>query len=136
MANIEDTAQFQIQRFLVIIGFLLPWNRVPRRRAQAAFSHDMLPVAPEAESSSGRIVPPPFPEKAGGGSMFLGMERLSVHRIQSFLEFASVALFRFCKRFEPVGNFVKTFFAGRLRHARIHIGIFVGFTRNSRFQVI
>ena len=60
---------------------------------------------------------------------------LSVHRFECFLEFASVAFFSLCKRFEPVCDFFETFFARIFNHAGIHIGIFVRFARNCRFQV-
>ena len=44
--------------------------------------------------------------------------------------------FGLCQRFEPVGDFVKTFVAGFARHSRIHVGVFMGFAGHSRFQVI
>ncbi len=35
----------------------------------------------------------------------------------------------------PIGNFVKAFFARRFGHARIHIGVFVRFTRDGGFKI-
>ena len=43
--------------------------------------------------------------------------------------------FGFRERLEPVGNLGKPFIARGARHARVHIGVLVGFTRNRRAQV-
>ena len=43
---------------------------------------------------------------------------------------------RLAQCFEPVGNFVEAFVAGRFCHARLHVGVFVRFTGNGCFQVV
>ena len=60
VADVEDATQFLVQRFLIIKGFLLPRNWVPYWCAQAAFRHDLLPVATKAETANKKIVPPPI----------------------------------------------------------------------------
>ncbi len=47
-----------------------------------------------------------------------------------------MGFFGFRQGFKPIGDFVEALFAGRFRHARIHIGVFVGFPGNGRLQVI
>ena len=47
-----------------------------------------------------------------------------------------MALFRLRERLEPVCDLVKTFVARGLGHPRIHVGIFVGFTRDRRLQIV
>ena len=37
--------------------------------------------------------------------------------------------------FEPIGDLVETFLAGGLGHARIHVGVLVGFARDRGFQI-
>ena len=44
--------------------------------------------------------------------------------------------FGFAKRLEPVGDLAKTFIPGGFGHARIHVGVFVGFAGNGRFEVV
>ena len=61
---------------------------------------------------------------------------LTVQCVKCFLEAAGVAFFSFRKRFKPIGDFVETFFAGGFRHPWIHVGLFMGFTGDSGFQVI
>src|SRR3546814_18819837 len=82
-----------------------------------------------------QIAPQPFPPyginlvhvPSGSGSNF--------HRFQSLLELTGVALFRLRQRFEPVSDLVEAFIAGGAGHTGIHVGIFVGFTRNRRLQI-
>ena len=38
--------------------------------------------------------------------------------------------------FEPIGNFIKAFVPGGLGHARIHVGIFVGLSRDRCLEVV
>ena len=47
-----------------------------------------------------------------------------------------MALFRLRQGFEAVGDFVHVLFPGGFRHARIHVGIFVGLTGDRRFQIV
>jgi hypothetical protein len=44
-------------------------------------------------------------------------------------------LLGFRQRLEPVGDFRETFLARRLRHPRIHIGVFVGLTVNRGLEI-
>ncbi len=44
--------------------------------------------------------------------------------------------FSLAERLEPVGDLVEAFFACRLGHARIHIGVFVRLTRDSGLQIV
>ena len=46
-----------------------------------------------------------------------------------------MAFFGFGEGLEPVGDLVKTFLAGGPRHARIHIGVFVGFAGDRGLQI-
>ena len=59
-----------------------------------------------------------------------------VHAVESFLEATSVRLFSLCQGLEPVSDFVEAFVAGGFRHARVHVGVLVGFAGDGGFQVI
>ena len=52
------------------------------------------------------------------------------------LEAPGVGLLRLCESLKPVCDFVEPFFAGRLRHTRIHVGVFVCFTGNRRLEIV
>ena len=55
--------------------------------------------------------------------------------IQNLLEAIGVRALSLAQRLEPVGDFIETFVASSLGHARIHIGIFMRLARYRRLQV-
>src|SRR5580704_7039702 len=57
-------------------------------------------------------------------------------RVERLLEAAGVRLLRLCERLEPLGNLLEAFLASRPGHSGIHVGVFVGFTRNCGPQII
>ena len=59
----------------------------------------------------------------------------SADACERFLESVSVQTLSFGQGFEPVRNLVEVLVAGRLRHARIHVGVLMRFARNCRRQV-
>src|SRR5438876_3873322 len=60
----------------------------------------------------------------------------SGHGVEGLLETPCVALFGLGERLEPVGNLVETLLARGTGHAGIHVGVFVRFARDRRFQVL
>src|SRR6185312_9210905 len=60
---------------------------------------------------------------------------LLAERVERLLEASGMALFRFRESLEPVGDFIETFRARGLGHARIHVGVFVRFARDRGFEV-
>ena len=48
-----------------------------------------------------------------------------VEIVQRFLEAISMATLRLRQRLEPISDFVKTFVASSLSHARVHVGVLV-----------
>src|SRR5882757_3447284 len=68
----------------------------------------------------------------------------SIHRIgglwlqaiQRLLKAISVRTFGLGQGLEPISDFAKAFFASLLRHARIHVRVFVGFAGDSGFQIL
>ena len=63
--------------------------------------------------------------------LFRAIERLLLAQgDEGFLEPAGVGLFGLGQGFEPVGDFVETFLAGRFRHAGVHVRVFVGLAGN------
>src|SRR6185312_10391767 len=56
--------------------------------------------------------------------------------VERLLEASGVALLGFGQGLEPIGDLVETFLAGRPRHTRIHVGVFVGFAGDRGNQVL
>ena len=57
-------------------------------------------------------------------------------RIKRLLETAGVGFFGLGQGLEPVGDFVKAFFARGLSHSRVHIGVLVGFAGDRGLEVL
>ena len=55
--------------------------------------------------------------------------------VETLLKAAGVRFFCLRQSFKPVGDFAEAFFASRLRHARIHIRVLVGFASNRSLLV-
>jgi hypothetical protein len=51
------------------------------------------------------------------------------------MEAAGVGLFGLGESLEPVGDLVVAFLASRARHARVHVGVLVGFAGDGRLEV-
>ena len=68
------------------------------------------------------------PAGSAGGISRRGIERL--------LELAGVALLGLGEGFDPVGDFAEAFVARGLGHARIHVGVFVGFPGDRGLEVV
>src|SRR3982751_4535701 len=64
------------------------------------------------------------------------LTRMRSERVESLLESIRVRAFGLRQRFEPVGNFREPFFARLLRHARIHVTVFVRLTGNCGFEIV
>ena len=47
-----------------------------------------------------------------------------------------MGLFSLGEGFEPIGDFVEAFFASGARHARIHVGVFVGLTGDGGLEIV
>src|SRR5438552_12030651 len=63
-------------------------------------------------------------------------EPLVAQRFERLLE--AIGMRALCLRqgLEPIGDFFEAFATSSLRHSRIHIGVFVGFPRDGRLQVV
>src|SRR5258705_13131692 len=61
---------------------------------------------------------------------------LLIERVERFLETAGVALLGFGQGFEPISDFVEAFLARSPRHARIHVGVFMGLAGDGRGEVL
>src|SRR5688500_5105846 len=55
--------------------------------------------------------------------------------VERLLETVGVRALRLGQRLEPVGDLLETLLAGRLRHARIHVGVLVRLTGDGSLQV-
>src|SRR5438034_1268623 len=59
------------------------------------------------------------------------------HRLkQRRLEPAGMRFFGLRQRLEPVGDLVEAFLASGARHARIHVGVFMGFAGDRGAQIV
>ena len=71
------------------------------------------------------------------GIKLLGTTPTSVDEcVECLLEAVGMRALRLGEGFEPIGDFIKPFSAGRLGHARIHVRVLVGFASNGGFKVI
>ena len=61
---------------------------------------------------------------------------LLLQLVEGALEATRVRTLGLGQRLEPIGDFVKALFAGRTRHSRIHVGIFMGFAGDRRLEVV
>ena len=55
---------------------------------------------------------------------------------EGFLEAAGMALLSLRESLEPIGDLVETLVTGGPRHARVHIGVFVGLARDRGLQIV
>src|SRR5258707_12971040 len=55
---------------------------------------------------------------------------------ERLLESPGIRLPGLGERLEPVGDLVEAFLAGHARHARIHVGVFVGLARDRGLEVV
>src|SRR6185312_7887153 len=61
--------------------------------------------------------------------------RSALQTVEPFLEAVCMRPFRFGQGFKPFRQFGKALFAGRLRHPRIHLSVFVRFPLDGRLQI-
>src|SRR5918912_2202330 len=62
------------------------------------------------------------------------LSRLITELVERLLEAVGVAALGFRQRLEPVGDLAEALVARLLRHARIHVGVFVRLARHRRLQ--
>src|SRR5574339_314157 len=61
--------------------------------------------------------------------------RSTLETVEPFLKAVRMGPFRFGQGLKPFRQLGEAFFAGRLRHARIHLSVFVCLAFNGRFQI-
>jgi hypothetical protein len=69
-------------------------------------------------------------------SRFDALLKLTVKRVERFLETAGMRLLRFGEGLEPLGDLFEALFARGAGHPWIHVGIFVGFPRNRSNEIL
>ncbi len=62
-------------------------------------------------------------------------DRLLPQIVEGFLEATGMRALGLGERLKPIGDFLKTFFAGGARHAGIHIRVFMRFASDGSAQV-
>src|SRR3954470_616022 len=63
------------------------------------------------------------------------MARARSDRVESLLETIGVRALGLRERLEPVGDLGEPFFARLLRHARVHVAVFVRFARDRGLEI-
>src|SRR5260221_14112104 len=76
-----------------------------------------------------------FDPRSRSGASGVRINRLVGERVERFLEAVGVRTLRLGERLEPVGDLGEAFLACGLRHAGIHVGVFVGLSGDGGLQI-
>ena len=118
VTDIEDALQLGVERRIIVELVGPPVDRMASWRLEAALACDF------------RVGHIDGPDPEGPGRFYLVVES-----VECFLEAVSVRALCLGERLEPVCDFVEAFIACRLRHARVHVGVLMGFAGNSGGEV-